>query len=172
MLHPGADDGRWAAGDHLPGKRVGEHASSLLLRDAARTQVEQRVFVQSAHRGTMGALHVVGENLEARPGVHFGVVGKKQVLVGLTGVGPERPWPDDDVPVEHPMGTPVHNALVELATGTARRHVLDKDRVVVLLIASRQVQSLEVHLGSFSLEGYVHFVAGDGGSEVCLLYTS
>ena len=75
--------------DHLPCERVREDAARRLLGHSTRAQVEQGVLVQSAHRCAVGALDVVGEDLEARPGIDLGVVGEEQVLVRLAGVGAE-----------------------------------------------------------------------------------
>ncbi len=109
----------------------------------------------------MGALHVVGEDLESRPGVDLGVVGEQQVLVGLAGIRTGRVRPHDDASVEHPMPAFVHDSLVELAAGAPGRGVLDQNRIVVVLVASWQVQAVDAGLRPFALEAHAHLVAGD-----------
>ena len=88
-----------------------------MRRHSTRAQVEQGVLVEMAHCCAVGALDVVGEDFEARPGVDFGVVREEQVLVRLAGVGAERVRSDDDVSVEHAVSVFVHHTLVELAAG-------------------------------------------------------
>ena len=55
--------------------------------DAAGAQVEDRVLIELADGRPVGALHVVGIDLELRLGVDLRLVGEQQVLVGLLGVG-------------------------------------------------------------------------------------
>ncbi len=57
-----------------------------LLGQSTRAQVEQGILVQMAHRCTVGALDVVGEDFQARPGIDLAVVREEQVLVGLAGI--------------------------------------------------------------------------------------
>src|ERR1017187_7492456 len=91
---------------------VRQQGAGLLLADAARLQVEQRLRVQLADSGELGGAHVVGPDLQLRLGVNHGVVRQHQVLVGLLGVGLLGVLPDDDPPVENRPGLVVQDALV------------------------------------------------------------
>ena len=136
-------------------------ARADLLGHSTRAQVEQRLLVETPHGCAVGALDVVGEDLEARPGVDLGVVREEQVLVRLAGVGAGRLRADDDVPVEHAVPVFVHHALVELTAGAARCGVHNQDRVVVVLVAAGHVQAVEADVCPFAVEVDPHLVACD-----------
>src|ERR1035441_7468244 len=59
---------------------VGQQGARLLLADAARLQVEQRLRVQLPNGGAVGAAHVVGPDLQLRLGVDHRIVRQHQVL--------------------------------------------------------------------------------------------
>ena len=109
----------------------------------------------------MGALDVVGEDFQARPGIDFAVVRQEQVLVRLAGVCAEGVRSDDNVPVENAVPVFVHHALVELSAGAARCGVHNQDRVVVVLVAAGHVQAVEADFRPFAVEVDPHLVACD-----------
>src|SRR5215469_3261260 len=47
-------------------KRVGQEVARLLLADAARLQIEQRLRIQLPDGGAVRAAHVIGKNLQLR----------------------------------------------------------------------------------------------------------
>ena len=110
---------------HLASKRVNQHVARIFRVDAARAQVEHRVFVELADRRAVRALHVVGEDLELRLGVDLRVVGEQQRLVGLLRVGLLRVLPDDDLAVEDGARPAGQDALVDLVARAVR---LARDR--------------------------------------------
>ena len=55
--------------DDLAGERVDEEVARLVLADAARAEVEQRLLLDLADRRAVVALHVVVVDLERRLGV-------------------------------------------------------------------------------------------------------
>jgi hypothetical protein len=72
---------------------------------------------------------------------------------------------DDDVPVEHPVAVLIRDSLVELAARTAWGDVFDEDRMVVVLVASGQVETIQADLGAFALKEDPYLVSGDPRSE-------
>ena len=115
---------------HLGGKGMEQQVAGLVARQAARLQVEQRVFVELADGGAVGALHVVGEDLELRVGVDLRVVREQQRPIGLLGVGLLRVGTHEDAAVEHRLRLAGQDALVELVAGAVRRGVVDRGVVV------------------------------------------
>src|SRR4029077_12241092 len=89
------------AGQDIRGEAVGEEALRRLRRESPASQIEERVGIQGAAGGAMGALHVVGVNLELRLAVGARVTREEQVVVGLLGVGPLCAGAYDDAAVEH-----------------------------------------------------------------------
>src|SRR5262249_16444687 len=83
-------------------------------------QIEQRFGRELPLRGTVGAFHVVGEDLELRLAVHLDAVGQKQVLVRLGGVRFLRVAAADHPPVEDAAGGPVGPTLEYLPARAAR----------------------------------------------------
>ena len=110
----------------------------------------------------MGALDVIGEDLQARLGVGLGRRRQQQVLDGLAGIGLDRARAHDDSAVEDPVAAPADHPLVALAAGAVRRQVLDAGLVVQVLLAAGQVQAVQGHLGAGALERDPHLVARDG----------
>ena len=86
------------------------------------------------------------------------------LLVWLASV-PGAAWEDDDASVEHSVAAVGGDAFVELAAGAARGGVLDQDRVVVVAVASGQVQAVDGGVGAFAFEADPYFVAGDPRAE-------
>src|ERR1051326_9586857 len=116
--------------DDILGERVDQEAARLVLADAAGPQIEERLGVQLADGGAVGAAHVVGENLQLGFGIDDRVVGEDQVLVGLLGIGLLGVLADNDAAVENRVGFAVQNPLVEFVAGAVRLGMID-DGVVV-----------------------------------------
>ena len=63
------------APDYLVAESVAEHSHSCACADAASLQIEERLFVELADGGSVGALDIVVVDLEEGAGVHVGLVG-------------------------------------------------------------------------------------------------
>ena len=61
--------------------------TGLRLRNAARTQIEEFVRVETADRRAVAALYVVGIYLELRLRISLGRLTGQQIVVGLIGFG-------------------------------------------------------------------------------------
>src|ERR1035441_5365753 len=118
---------------------------------SSRAQVEQGLLIECTHGCAVGALHVVGEDLESWSGVNLGVLGEQQVLIGLAGVRTRRAWPHDDTSVEYSVAAFVHDSLVQLAAGATGRGVLDQNRIVMVLFASWEIQAVDADVSPFAL---------------------
>src|SRR5664279_5140943 len=134
--------------DHVLRERVGQQAAGLALADAARLQVEQGFGVELADGGAMGAAHIVGEDLQLGFGIHHGVVGEDQVLIGLLGIGLLGVLADDDLAVEYGVGLAVEDALVEFVAGAVRHGVVDQGVIVDVLRAVDDVEAVEGGVGT------------------------
>ena len=108
----------------------------------------------------MGALHVVGEDLELRLGVHPRGVAQQQVAVGLLGVGLLRLGLDEHLAVEHRARAAVQNALVDLPAPAVGLVVVDGGVVVDHLLAAGEVEPVHQGLDVLVVEPDVQVVPG------------
>ena len=106
----------------------------------------------------MGALHVVGKDLELGLGVHLGVVGQQQIPVGLLAVGLLSLGGHEHLAVEHGVGRPRNDPLVDLAAGATRMQVPNRGVIVDQLPASGHVESVELALGVAPLQRHIQVV--------------
>src|SRR5947209_20456522 len=60
--------------DGFADKRLDEQRFGLWRRNAARAQIEQQVLIEVARRGTVTALHIVGEDFQFRLVVGLGLL--------------------------------------------------------------------------------------------------
>src|ERR1035437_8131461 len=150
--------------DYVLRECVGQQAAGLALADAARLQVEERFAVELADGGAMGAAHIVGEDLQLGFGIHHGVVGEDQVLVGLLGIGLLCVLADDDFAVEDGVGLAVENALVEFVAGAVRLGVIDDRMIVDVLRAVDDVEAVQGGVGACR-QGGVGVVADQRAAE-------
>src|ERR1035437_4344360 len=149
---------------HILRESVSQQAAGLAFADAARLQVEERFAVELADGGAMGAAHIVGEDLQLGFGIHHGVVGEDQVLVGLLGIGLLCVLADDDFAVEDGVGLAVENALVEFVAGAVRLGVLDDRMIVDVLRAVDDVEAVQGGVGACR-QGGVGVVADQRAAE-------
>jgi hypothetical protein len=91
----------------------------------------------------VGALHVVGVDLELRPGLGQRARRQQQVRVRLLGVGLLGPLADDDATVEHAARAAIEDRLVQLAAVAVRLRVVEQGVVVDVLRAADQDQAVE-----------------------------
>ena len=103
----------------------------------------------------MGALHVVGEDLQLRLGVDLRVVREQQRVVGLLAVRLLRDGIDEHLPVEHPMRRFVEDALVQLPAGAPFGRMVHEGLVVAVLVAAEHVEPVEARLAAAFAEGRI-----------------
>src|SRR3954464_2300013 len=115
---------------HVRGERARQELARGAPGDAAALEGAQRRLVQAAHRRAVGALHVVGEDLQLRLRVDLRLLGQEQGVVRLLAVGLLRRRVDVHLAVEHAVRRAVEDALVVLAAVAVRLHVLDAGLVV------------------------------------------
>jgi len=58
---------------HIAGERVNQDVARISQRNTTGPQIEHLVVVELPHRCAVGALHVIGKDLELRLGVDGGV---------------------------------------------------------------------------------------------------
>ena len=68
---------------HLAHEGELQEQTGLGLADAALTHIEERLLVELAHGAAVGALHIVGVDLERRLRVHAGIGRGAEVGVHL-----------------------------------------------------------------------------------------
>src|SRR5215469_14860613 len=117
----------------LASKGQQQEATRGSFVDAAGAKIEKRVLFDLADGGAMRALHIIGINFKLRFGVDLRLIGKKEVAIGLFGVGPLGVFVHDDAPVKNSVGAAVEDAVVELAAATMRLGVLDQHVIVQVL---------------------------------------
>ena len=100
------DSGKWqmVSPKQLP---VDQDAAGGLYPHATGAEVKEGIPVELAHGGPVGALDVVGVDLELGLGRDVGVAGEEQVAVGLVGVRLLRLLADVDLPPEDAPGRAV-----------------------------------------------------------------
>jgi len=103
--------------------------------DSSRSQVEQGILVHLADRRTVGALHIIGVDLQLRLGIDLRVVREQQIAVRLLGVGLLRVLVDHNATVENAVRMPIENSVVKLSTARVRAGVLDQHVIVQVLMA-------------------------------------
>ena len=91
-------------------------------------QVEELGRIELPDGRAVRALHVVGEDLELRLGVDGRVVGNKQVLIALLGVGLLR-----DLPYDNAAKTPGYNDFMNTPL-TDSEFSRDPNRCMKLLL--------------------------------------
>ena len=106
----------------------------------------------------MGALHVVGEDLELRLGVDLGPVAEQQVAVGLLGVGLLRLGLHEHLAVEDRARPAVEDALVDLPAPAVGLVVVDGGVVVHHLLAAGEVEAVHQGLDVLVVEPDVQVV--------------
>jgi hypothetical protein len=113
----------------------------------------------------MGALHVVGEDLQLRLSIHFGRITEEQVSIGLLGVGLLSFRPDKDFAIEHRAGASVEHALIDLPAATVGLVVVDGCVVVDQLLPSSEIQAVHQGLDVLLVQPHVKIVPGQGATH-------
>ena len=68
--------------DDLVDESILQKQLSLIERYTALAHVEERGIVELANRRSMGTFHIVSIDFEHRLGIHTGLTGSRQILVG------------------------------------------------------------------------------------------
>ena len=146
--------------DDLAYEGLHEQRARLALADATLSHVEERLVVELAYGGAVGALHVVGIDFEHGLGEHAGRAGGAQVLIGHL-----RGCLLGSMLHEHASGKGagglfVEHVLIELVARAVGRTVGDKGVVVGVLVLVGNHGAVAGALGSLAREGQVELVAG------------
>ena len=104
VLNPGKDRGYER--NHL-------EDTGFVLGNSAGTHIELLIFIELAHSGSVGALHVISIDFQLRLGLCLGTLGNDEIMVRLVCLGL--------------LGIRSHNYLsVELDIGLAGRDTVEK----------------------------------------------
>jgi len=151
--------------DEFAGERPHEDISSLLPIDPSRTEVEKPVRVELPYRRSVGALHIVRQNLELGFGVDPRFLRNEQISILLLGIGLLRIRPHDDPTVEDCSGSTTEHPLVDLRAARMRRRVINQSLAIKVLLPQAEVDSREVSVGSGFRETNLNFIARQNRSE-------
>jgi hypothetical protein len=135
--------------------------SSVVVRGAPVTSATTG---QLAYGAPVGALDVVGKNLQLRLGVYLRAVVQQQVVVLLEGQGFLGVGADHDLAVEYPAGLPVKQAFVHFVAGAMRHGVVNKRPVVHVFLPVNQGEAVQVRLGIAAHQSKPQLVAGKATS--------
>src|SRR5204863_9051132 len=102
---------RATAADDLARKAVREQAARGWFSQPPTAKVEQHFLVELADGSSVGALHVVGQDLELWLGVYRRLAGEQQIAVRLLSVRLLRFLIDDDFAVEDRSRRAIEYAL-------------------------------------------------------------
>jgi hypothetical protein len=104
---------RWMiqAIDHLIEKTAHEKLLGHRQRNPAREKVEHLVFVDLAGSRAVAALHVVGQNLEARHRICLRIIAQQEIPDRLVGIGEMGVRFDPDEAAESVSGAIVQRFL-------------------------------------------------------------
>ena len=101
--------------DRFADERLDHQRLGLLLRDAARLQIEQQIVVERARGRAVPAQHVVGEDFQLRLVVGLGLLREQQRMRRHLGIGLLRVRPHDDLALEHAAALAVEHRLEQFA---------------------------------------------------------
>ena len=146
--------------DDLTDERELEQQLGLMLVDAALLHVEHRGVVELPHRGAVGALHVVGIDLEHRLGIHACGLGHHEVLVALVRLRLLRVVAHQYATGEGADGMLVEHVFVELVRHAVAHLMVDERVVVDMLALVGDDAAVAPALGALALEREVEHVAG------------
>src|SRR5262249_37689227 len=134
-------------------------------REPTGPQVEERGLVDLANGRAVSALHIVGVNRQLRLGIYRGVLGEKQVLVGLTRVRLLGIGPHQNPPAEHRRRPVADYPFVDLPAGAARLEMINEGGVVQMLAPRRQIQSVEGAFRSLGIEGNADLISNQSTAQ-------
>ena len=137
----------------------------LLQGDASLAHVEEGGIVELAYGRAVGTLHVVGIDLEHGLGVHAGILGGREVLVGHLRGGLLGSVFNQDTTCKGASGLLVEHVLIEFVRG-AMGHVVGDERVVIhMLLLVGNHTAIALALSTLAREGEVEFIASNAVVE-------
>ena len=138
--------------DRVGDEGAGEEGLGLGLGDSAAGHVEERVAVELADGGAVGAFDVVGEDLELGLGVDRRRAAEQDALQRLLAVGLLGVAGDLDPGGDRADGAVVGDRAPDLPAGAAGRGVADDEIGVMTLPAPRQQGAARLGVGAFAGE--------------------
>ena len=123
--------------------------------DAARTEIKDLLVIELADAGPVRAFHVVCVNLQLRLGIDYGVVGQEQSSIGLLSIGLLCVLMDDHFAVEHAVGSPIEDALVQFVARAPRLGVIDPRVMIDQLVSCRDIKPVQRGLAILRLHDHV-----------------
>ena len=142
------------SGDDVFEESLQEQSLRLGEGDAALLEIEQGVGVELACGGAVGALDVVSVDLQLRARAHLCFARKKDIAVGLEGLGFLRIGQDLEFAVERSSGTVGQHVLEELVAGSASHIVQDMRLDIHGLRAAGERQSIQAGGTAWLVLGY------------------
>ena len=133
----------------LAGEPVQKHSPCGGWVESPGSQIKDRVVIHLADRRPVGALHVVGINLELRLRVRRRIVAEQQVFVGLLGVGFLRAGLHEDAAVKDTARLVIKYAVEIFVAVAVRCGVLDNHVVIGQLLPAQHVQPIENTLNAW-----------------------
>ena len=152
----------WAilhARNAFPGKSTQQKISRQYFVDSARAQIEECFLIDLPDGCAVGALHIVGVDLQLGLGINLRVIGEEQVAVGLLGIGFLRIFVNDDSAVKNTVRVVIEDAVIELAAIAVRAGMLDQHVIVYMLMAAAEEETVDQAFAAFSGEHRMHVVA-------------
>ena len=147
--------------DDLVDEGVLQQELGLVERNTSLTHVEEGRIVELANGRAVGTFHIIGIDLEHGLGVHTGLTGGRQVLVGHLRGGLLGPMLHEHTTSKGTCGLIVEHVFVEFVRG-AMRCLMGNERVVVdVLLLIGYHTAIALALGTLAREREVEFVAGD-----------
>lgn len=134
-------------------------------RDAACPHVEEFVRIEPSDGRAVAAFHIIGIDLQLRPGIGLGGVADQQVVVGLVGLRLLRVRDDPDQAVEMRQAAVVENPFEYLVAMATRNFVGKPDVIVHPLVSVGQVEAAEIAGSVFSLKPGFDVVADDAAMQ-------
>ncbi len=147
-------------------ERPRQRLRRLVTRQAARAQVEEGGLVELAHGRAVGALHVLGVDLELGLGVDLGLRRQEQVVIRLLRVRAVRAGVHQRLAVEHTARAPVQDAAVFLGAPGRAHAVIHAGVIVDVLASVGEVKAVQRDGGAGPADVRRDVVANQPAAEV------
>src|SRR5687767_8731181 len=127
--------------------------------DSTGSKIEDGVCIQLPDSSAMGALHIIGINLELGVRVYERLFGKNQILVRLFRIGLLRIETNDDPSIENTTGLSVENTFIQLVAVAVRFGMVNGGVIVNVLFSVNQIEAVERRFSTFAVQYCVHMVS-------------
>jgi len=148
----------------VEGKGVDKKGPGCGFADPTGAKIEQGIFTELSHGGTVTALHVVGIDLQLGLGINGRFFADDEVVILLKGVRLLRVLVYKDLAVEDTGGLLEQHALVELVAKTKRLLVVDEGMVIDQLLAGGEVEAVQMCFRMVFLQLCLQVVADQVGT--------